>query len=179
MEKAVFLDRDGTIIADGGYMFEESQIEVFDGVRDALSALKENGWGVFILSNQSGVYRKYFTIEQAEAFQKMVEEKIGFPENFFDGVCLATDYPASDSGYRKPSPRYLLECAEKFGLNLSKCWMAGDRISDWQCGINAGATPAALPTGEEFDEKTLAYIRENKVAVFKSFAEFANALLKG
>lgn len=179
MNKAVFLDRDGTIMADMDYMFGDSEIILFPKVRESLLELKEAGFKLFILTNQSGVFRGYFTLEQAEAFQKKIMEALGLPADFFDGVCMAIDDPKSCGGYRKPSPKYLLECAEIFDLDLSESWMAGDRRSDWECAINAGAKPGAFSTGKKWDEETREYIKTRNIPVFDTFEDFKNKVLEG
>lgn len=146
--KALFLDRDGTLIVDKHYLAEASGVELLPGVVEGLRAALSKGYRLFLFSNQAGVGRGYFPVEAAHAVNARMEELIGLRRPLFEGICLATEAPDQPVLYRKPCPRYILETVSTLGLNPSACWMVGDREIDVQAGLNAGIRAAGLTCGK-------------------------------
>ena len=145
--QAIFLDRDGTVIEWVDYISEVGEVRLCEGIVGALEVLKRKGCRVFLHTNQSGVGRGYFGMEAVEEVNGRMFELLGVGEDFFDGICIATDDPSkglAEGSYRKPSARFELEMAEKFGLDLSRCVMIGDSICDVETGLNAGMKPVGL-----------------------------------
>ncbi|MDR1666013.1 MAG: HAD-IIIA family hydrolase [Puniceicoccales bacterium] len=136
--KALFLDRDNTLVHDPGYLHDPHQVRLLPGVIEALKWAKEAGHLLFLISNQSGVGRGFFTLEQALICTQRMVEQIGLGEELFREICLATETPDDPPVYRKPSPRFILEMIEKYTLDPHRSWMIGDRWTDVQTGINAG-----------------------------------------
>ena len=176
MKKAVFFDRDGTLIFDKEYMFKPEDLELVSGAKEALAALKKAGFGLFILSNQSGVPRGYFTLEQAEAFNGCFIDALGLGGGVFDGVCLAIEPPDATDGYRKPSPKYVLEQMQKYALSPENVWVVGDRKSDWQTALNAHCNAVAVRTGKPLSEADTDFIKANGVRLLDSVAELPEFL---
>jgi len=138
MRRALFLDRDGTIIEDRGYMDDPALVQLLPGAAETLRALAREGWVFVVVSNQSGVGRGLITQPEMEAVQAR------FMEMMRDaGVEIAASYicvhrPDEGCHCRKPSPFYVQEAAREFGLDLAQSWTIGDRRSDILCGKNAG-----------------------------------------
>ena len=113
---ALFLDRDDTIVRDEGYMSRPEQIVLLPGAADALRRARAAGFRLYLVTNQSGIGRGYYTLADAEACNRRLEALLGLS---FDGVCIAPERPDEPSRYRKPSPAYLLERIAADGLSLA------------------------------------------------------------
>ncbi|NJK90580.1 MAG: HAD family hydrolase [Blastochloris sp.] len=138
MKRAVFLDRDDTIIRNVPYLGDPARVELMPGAREGLILLREAGWPLYIVSNQSGVGRGLITKQQVRAVNEAMEEKLG--GGYFADYYLC--YAAPDDPYgaeeRKPSPAMLQQAAQEHDLDLRGSVMIGDRGSDVMCGKNAG-----------------------------------------
>lgn len=146
--RALFLDRDGTLIHDRDYLCDPAGVEIIPGVPAALRRARELGFLLFLFTNQSGIGRGLHTLEQAHSVNERMEELLGLPRPVFDGTCIAPEAPDQPSLYRKPSPRFILESIERHGLAPQSCWMVGDRETDIEAGIKAGVRTAAVCTGK-------------------------------
>ncbi|MCD8298461.1 MAG: HAD-IIIA family hydrolase [Opitutae bacterium] len=175
--QALFLDRDGTLIFDKDYLSDPREVELIPGVRDALWRVADSGCKLFLLTNQSGIGRGYFTLADYEKCHARFLELLGFPADAFVACGIAPEAPEQASRYRKPNPAFILEqLAANPSLSPENCWMVGDRASDWQCGLNAKIRSAAVATGKPIDADTAKWLRDNGVPLFADFAEFVAAL---
>ena len=173
---ALFLDRDGTLIEDSGYIGQPERVKPFDGAGEALRKLSSTHQ-IHLVTNQSGIGRGYYTWADAEACNRRMLELMGLPADFFAGVCIAPERPDEPSPYRKPSPKYLLEIIARESLDPATCWMVGDRMSDLGCGVAAGVRTALVRTTEHSDTPELqAFVEEHGIPSFDSFAAFADWL---
>lgn len=142
--KALFLDRDGTLIVDRHYLADPGQVELLPGVKDSLHGAVAAGYRLFLFTNQSGVGRGMFTLEAVHRCNARVAELLALPEPGFVEICNATESPDEPAVYRKPSPRFILEMLAKHSLAPAATWMVGDKLSDVQAGVNAGVRAALL-----------------------------------
>lgn len=155
LRKALFLDRDGTLIVDRGYLGDPSEVELIAGVREALHGFMARGFVLFLLTNQSGVGRGMISIEDVHACNERMLELLGLPSPGFTEIGIATETPDQPALYRKPSPRFIMEMITKYSLAPKETWMIGDKHSDVQAGVNAGvraaligaAAPTRVPPG--------------------------------
>ena len=169
---ALFLDRDGTLIEDSGYIGSPERVVPFSGAGEALRRAAER-FQIHLVTTQSGIGRGYYTLADAEACNRRMLELMGLPADFLAGVCIAPERPDEPSEYRKPSPRYLNEIIARDGLRPADCWMAGDRLSDLQCGVAAGVRTALIRTTEHSDTQEIrAFVDEHAIPAFDSFADF-------
>lgn len=145
--QAVFLDRDGTLIENRHYLASPDGVALLPGVRQALATIRELGARLFLFTNQSGVGRGYFTLADVEAVNRRMLELLDLGTDVFSGVCVAPERPDEPGGYRKPSPRYIVEMLSRHGIGADAAWMVGDSPVDWQAGLNAGVHVAALVSG--------------------------------
>lgn len=176
MNKALFLDRDGTLNYDVHHLHDPDELVVVKGARDALVRARELGFRFYLVTNQSGVNRGIFKMEDVYACNQRLLEELDLGEDLFDGVSIAPERPDEPSDYRKPSPRFLLEMIARDRLEASQCYMLGDRWSDWECGLNAGVNPVALRTGKDIDDKAQAIINERRIPLYDSIVEFVATL---
>ena len=143
---AVFLDRDGTLMEDLGYMGDPGQVRLYDGVREGLAALQARGFRTVIVTNQSGIARGFFTVEQFHAVHARFLELLG--PGLIDATYFCADHPDTATARRKPGPGMLLEAARDLDLDLARSWMIGDRAGDLEAGRRAGAQAILVRTGE-------------------------------
>lgn len=135
MRPALFLDRDGVINVDHGYVGKQEDFEFFPGIFDLCRIVKQAGYLVFVVTNQSGIGRGYYTEQD---FLKLNDWMCGvFKEH---GVEIDKVYycPSLDSPNRKPGPGMILRAAEEFDVDLSRSVLVGDKDTDIQAGIAAG-----------------------------------------
>ena len=144
MNRAVFLDRDGTIIEEKNYLSRAEDVVVFPGAAAALSRLHQAGFKLFIVSNQSGVGRGYFTLADVEKVNERLLRELGREQVRFGKVYFAPEAPDAPSRGRKPSPQFLLDARDEFGVDLARSYMIGDKLIDLECGWNAGVRKSIL-----------------------------------
>ncbi|MEI6218972.1 MAG: HAD-IIIA family hydrolase [bacterium] len=109
MNKALFLDRDGTIIFDKNYLADPNQVELIPGAAEALRIAMKLGYLMFLFTNQSGIGRKYFSMEDVLRVNTRMTELIGLDRPVFTGTCIAPETSAETPMSRKPSPKFILE----------------------------------------------------------------------
>lgn len=144
MNRAIFLDRDGTLIVEKNYLHRPEDVEVFPGTGAALKKLGAAGFQLFIVTNQSGIGRGYFTLAQAEAANARVTEILARDGVRFEKIYLAPEAPDQPSRGRKPSPQFLFDARDEFGVDLAQSFMVGDKLIDLECGWNAGVKQSIL-----------------------------------
>jgi len=144
---AVFLDRDGTIMHDVDYCGSPKQVTVFEGVPDALRRLRDAGFKICIITNQSGIARGYFTEADYRKVESEVERQVG--SGLIDATYFCPDLPDSGSPCRKPAPGMVFEAQRDLHLDLARSFFVGDKQIDAECGRNAGVRTILVPTGFE------------------------------
>jgi D-glycero-D-manno-heptose 1,7-bisphosphate phosphatase len=157
MNQAVFLDRDGTIIVDKHYLRHPEQVVPFPDAIPALTRLQTAGFRLFIVSNQSGVGRGYFTLEEVELVNDHLVKEFGRSGVHFEKIYIAPEAPEAPSRGRKPSPQFLFDARDEFGVSLGNSFMIGDKLSDLECGWNAGVQKSILVrtgSGAELERST-------------------------
>jgi len=169
---ALFLDRDGNLIRDHHHTCRVGQIEVLPGVREALLRCMDAGYRLLILTNQSGIGRGFFTWDDYRACHGRMLELLDLPAPGFLDAMAAPERPEEPSPYRKPSPRFIVESLARHGLDPTRCWMVGDRRTDWMAGLNAGIRSCAVRSGAPFREGDESFARENGVPIRADFPEF-------
>jgi len=174
--KALFLDRDGTLIIDRVYLSDPAGVELISGTIQALDLVIKHGYRLFLFTNQSGIGRGLHTLEDTHKVNARMEEVIGLKPPLFTDICIAPEGPKDPIVYRKPSPRFILESITKFDLDPTQCWMEGDSEADIKAALAAGIKIAAVKTGK-IDPSSLEVVAENKVPIFENFAAFINQYL--
>jgi D-glycero-D-manno-heptose 1,7-bisphosphate phosphatase len=144
MTPAVFLDRDGTLIEERNYLCRPEDVVVFPGVGRALGLLRAAGFKLFIVSNQSGVGRGYFTLADVERVNLHLAGELARDGATFDKIYIAPEAPDAPSRGRKPSPQFLFDARDEFGVDLTRSYMIGDKLIDLEAGWNAGVKKCVL-----------------------------------
>ena len=143
-KRAVFLDRDGTVIEEKDYLHRVEEVMILPGAIGALRRLQEGGFRLIFVTNQSGVGRGYFTLAEVEAVNAHLGRELARAGVRIDRVYVAPEAPGQPSRGRKPSPQFLLDARDEFGLVLPDCYMVGDKLIDLECGWNAGVRQSLL-----------------------------------
>jgi D-glycero-D-manno-heptose 1,7-bisphosphate phosphatase len=145
LRKAVFFDRDGTLMEEVDYCSDPAQVKVFAGVPEAIEELKRAGFLAIIVSNQSGIGRGLFSEAQYAAVQREALRQIGAQR--IDASYFCADLPTAPTARRKPAPGMVLEAAAAFGIDLVASFLVGDKASDIECGRRAGTRTILVRTG--------------------------------
>jgi D-glycero-D-manno-heptose 1,7-bisphosphate phosphatase len=151
MVKAVFLDRDGVIIEDAGYIGEIGRVKFLPGVGPAIRRLNGAGFKVIIVTNQAGVARGYFDEAAVREVNAYVRQKLASEEAMIDGIYYCPHHAEGTvAAYRracecrKPNPGMLLAAAGDFGIALGESFLIGDKESDIEAGRRAGCRTILL-----------------------------------
>jgi D-glycero-D-manno-heptose 1,7-bisphosphate phosphatase len=146
---AIFVDRDGTIMQDTDYCSDPKQVQIFRGVPEALRRLKSNGFKLIIITNQSGIGRGLFTIDQYRAVEAEVLRQLG--DGLIDSTYFCPDVPGQHSSCRKPAPGMILRATREHRINPARSFLIGDKEIDAECGRNAGVRTIRVQTGPQRD----------------------------
>jgi D-glycero-D-manno-heptose 1,7-bisphosphate phosphatase len=179
MNQAVFLDRDGTLIAEKHYLHRPEDVEIFPGAGPALKRLAEAGFKLIVVTNQSGIGRGYFTLAEAERVNAKVAGEFARDGVHFAKTYIAPEAPDQPSRGRKPSPQFLFDARDEFHLNLAESFMVGDKLIDLECGWNAGVKKSILVRtgyGAELERQSPAKILP--AAVVDGLSEMAAWILE-
>jgi D-glycero-D-manno-heptose 1,7-bisphosphate phosphatase len=144
MNRAVFLDRDGTLIEDKDYLHRPEEVVLFPGVQAALGRLEKAGFALFLVTNQSGVGRGYFTLADVERVHDHLARELARDGVRFHKIYVAPEAPDQPSRGRKPSPQFLFDARDEFGVLLGESYVVGDKFIDLECGWNAGLKKSLL-----------------------------------
>ena len=119
-------------------------MELLPGVPDALKRLQDTGFLLFVVTNQSGIGRGYFTEADLHAVNARLVEWLSAAGIHFERIYFAPEAPDQPSRGRKPSPQFLFDARDEFGLDLARSYMIGDKLADLECGWNAGVKASVL-----------------------------------
>ncbi len=152
---ALFLDRDGVLNHDHGYVGSQDRWEWVDGAREAVAAATAHGWHVFIVTNQAGVARGLYGEPEVGALQMWVADELRRAGGTLDDWRFCpyhtegkVDAYRRDSDWRKPAPGMLLDLVRAWELNPRHCVMVGDKDTDVQAGVAAGMRSLLFPGGD-------------------------------
>jgi D-glycero-D-manno-heptose 1,7-bisphosphate phosphatase len=142
--KAIFIDRDGTLIVDKDYLHKAEEVQFFDGAVLALKQAIDAGFDLVMVTNQSGVGRGYFTIEDVHEVHDHIARELSTKHVSLLRIYVAPEAPDEPSRGRKPSPKFLYDARDTYGIDLARSYMIGDKLIDLECGWNAGVKKAIL-----------------------------------
>ena len=134
MALAVFLDRDGTIIEDPGYLHEPGKVKLLPGAAEAIRQLKDAGYLVVTVTNQSGIARGLYTVADYEAVQRRLRELLTAHGAHLDGSYFCPHQPelTGPCDCRKPGTKLFRDAQAALGIDFGGSWWVGDRLSDVQ-----------------------------------------------
>lgn len=152
--RAVFIDRDGTISEEVGYVNHPSRYRVFPYAAEAIKRLNEAGWLAVLVTNQAGVARGYFTEDVIGAVHTLLAQELERGGARLDAIYYCPHHPSVgeppyrfDCDCRKPRPGLIRRAAADLDIDLERSWMVGDRYSDTELARNAGTRAALVLSG--------------------------------
>ena len=144
MKRAVFLDRDGTLIEEKEYLHRPEEVVLVPRVGSALKRLQDAGFKLFIVTNQSGVGRGFFSMADVDKVNAHLERELARDGVRIEKIYIAPEAPDQPSRGRKPSPQFLFDARDEFALDLTQSYMVGDKLIDLECGWNGGLKKCLL-----------------------------------
>lgn len=176
MKKAIFIDKDGTLIEDIPYNVDPTRLRFSDGAVDALKIFSRLGFSLIIISNQSGIARGYFDEHDLHQVRITLTEMLASRGVKLDAFYFCPHHPDGEvepynieCHCRKPRPGMILGAAQQHNIDLSRSWMIGDILNDVEAGNRAGCKTILLDNGYETEWKTSQY--RKPTATVSSFAE--------
>lgn len=143
--KAIFIDKDGTLIPDIPYNVNPDAITLMDGAAEGLLRLQKEGFKLIVITNQSGVARGIFKEEELKGVEEKLKVLLADQGVFLDAFYYCPHHPdgiikeySFDCDCRKPNAGMILKAASEFNIDLSRSWMIGDFLKDVEAGIKAG-----------------------------------------
>ena len=156
MTKAAFLDRDGTINVDHGYVFEISKFEFTDRAAEGLKKLQQGGYALAVITNQSGIAAGYYGVAEMEKLHSYMKRQLLKSGVKIDAIAYCPHARAGDCECRKPKIGMIKQVVEKIGeIDFKKSWTIGDKEADVLMGQAAG-TKTALVRSQYWQENDLA-----------------------
>ena len=162
LKRAVFLDRDGTINVDHHYLADPALFVLIPGTGPALRELQDAQFCLFIVTNQSGIGRGYYTEGAMHAVNARMKAELAEWGVRFEKIYFSPEAPEQPSRGRKPSPQFLFDARDEFGLDLAASYMVGDKYLDLETGWSAGCAASILVRtgyGGEVEQKYRAQLR--------------------
>ncbi len=156
LRPAAFVDRDGTINVERHYLGNPDELELIPGVAVGLKDLQRQGFVLVVLTNQSGVARRYFTLDAVAAVHARLAEMLAAEGVTLDAVYICPHGPADACDCRKPKPGMALKAAADLGLDLGRSVMIGDKAVDLGLGRAIGARTVLVRTGHGLAEEASA-----------------------
>ncbi|HTZ39960.1 MAG TPA: HAD family hydrolase [Syntrophales bacterium] len=152
--RAVFVDRDGTLNEEVGYLSRMDQLKIFPRAVEAIRLVNASGMKAVVISNQSGIARGYFTEDFVRSVHDRINQLLGAEGARIDGFYVCPHHPVHGSGIykrdcdcRKPKPGLLLQAAAEMNIDLARSYMIGDMLKDIEAGKKAGARGILVKTG--------------------------------
>jgi len=150
LRRAAFLDRDGTIIEDTGFVRDADGVRLIKRSAEAIRRLNEAGWVVVVVTNQSGIARGLFTTKEYDAVAARVDALLAEHGAHIDATYMCPHHPdvTGPCDCRKPGLKHYLAAAEQFGIDFTKSIFVGDRMSDLEPARSLGGTGVLVQTGD-------------------------------
>jgi D-glycero-D-manno-heptose 1,7-bisphosphate phosphatase len=155
-DRAIFLDRDGTLIHPEHYPSRPEQIVLYDGLAAELRTAQAAGLRLVVITNQAGIARGYFSLADLEAMHAYLHRQLLLHGVRLDGIYYCPHHPdgsaaefAKECLCRKPNPGMLRQAASELGIDLFASWMVGDILDDVQAGNSAGCRTVLVDLGTE------------------------------
>ena len=146
MNTAVFLDRDGVLIADKGYVYRRADIILLAGVAEQLHTLKQRGYLLIVITNQSGVGRGYYGHSDVFAAHRTIQAQLAKAAGVqLDAFYYCPHTPNDACACRKPKPQLLLRALRDFNIDASQSYLVGDKDSDLECARRGGVQGVSAP----------------------------------
>jgi len=181
--RAVFLDRDGTLNEDTGYIKNPEEVKLFTGTAEGLFNLKNAGYKLIVISNQSGIARGLITVDDVKKINEKINQLLSVSKVKIDEFYFCPSHPdystEKETRCRKPSPELVYTASREHKIDLQKSYFIGDSVSDILCGFNANLRTILVQTGQGKESLSILQ-KENKIPSFvaKNILDASNYILK-
>jgi len=177
--RAVFLDRDGTIVEDPGFLHEPGKVRLLPGAAEAIHQLNQTGWLVITVSNQSGIARGLYDAAAYSAVERRLAELLAAHDARLDAAYFCPHHPdfTGPCECRKPGLKLFRDAKAALGLDLKHCYWVGDRLSDVEPAHKLGGRALLVETGRGATHVGKA--RALGIAVVPDFAAAVAAIVRG
>ena len=149
--KACFLDRDGVINHDIGYLHRAADFRWIEGAIEAIKYLKKHNFLIIVISNQSGVERGFYKKEDVIKLHDWINKELKKNKTSIDDFFFSTELPNEEPVERKPSPKMINSAIEKYKLKKKECFLVGDKLTDVEAAQNAGINGYLFKGGNLLD----------------------------
>lgn len=170
--KAVFIDRDGTLIEEVNFLHRVEELQFFPFTDEAIRLLKENGFLVVLVTNQSGIGRGIYTVDDMHSIHEQIQADL---TEKLDAIYFCPHLPNENCDCRKPRLGMIEAALADLEIDLENSWMIGDKILDVELGLNAGIKPILVLTG--YGEKHLPELKRPPFAVADNLMEAVRIVL--
>ena len=181
MEKAVFLDRDGTINKEVTYLYRPEDLIILPGVPQAIKRLKDHGFRIIVVTNQAGIARGYYTVEQMHKLHQYLNDRLKKDGAWIDRFYYCPHHPQHGIGEykkmcrcRKPGTGMFEAARQEYGIDKNRSYMIGDKRIDVQAGHNFGICSILVGTGYGMEER-----EESRSLGEEPFYDFYSETLMG
>ncbi len=172
---AVFLDRDGTLNEDSGYVTLPEQLILFSGVPEAIARLNQLGGHVILVTNQSAIGRGWLTAEGLHRIHQRLADLLRVEGGVIDDVFFCPHRPDEECACRKPEAAMITQAAERYSLDLSQSFFVGDKASDLQAAYRAGV-PGVLVMTSDYSEDALKARDDGQFSIVHVAQTFVHAV---
>jgi len=151
--KAVFIDRDGTINVNVGYIDNPDKFQMYPGIAKGIKLLQDNGFKIIVITNQSGISRGFFTEETLKKIHERMMKELSKKDASIDGLYFCPHHPKDNCNCRKPKTEMFEKAIKKHDVDVSKSFVIGDRMLDVEVGHRIGCKTVLIPERKEMVEK--------------------------
>lgn len=176
--KAIFLDRDGTLNQDLGYVHKNADWIWLPEVLEALKMFRDAGWLLVVISNQSGVGRKLFRLEDLKNLESYVDEELKSHNIVISGWYDCIHVPEAGCGCRKPAPGLIFDAVRDLTIDSALSWMIGDRIKDVEAGMAAGCRTGLIKNFKYPEDAIIAKTMYPHIQIWDSLLESAQYICR-
>lgn len=181
--RAVFFDRDGTLNYDPGYLGDPNLVKLYPNVPEGIRKLKDNGFKIIVISNQSGIARKLITHSDVRAVNKRINEILSDNNSEVNDFYYCSSHPDFSSldecKCRKPSPSMVFTASKEHNIDLKNSFFVGDKAIDVECGNNAGIETILVMNGKNKEEINSLQKQDKSVNfIAKNFLDACNHILQ-
>jgi len=153
--KAVFVDRDGTINANLGYIDDPNDLKIYPSVAKGIKILKENGFKIIVITNQSGITRGYFSEEILEKVHQKMKNELSKKGASIDAIYYCPHHPNDGCNCRKPNTGLFQQAIRELNIDVKRSFIIGDRMLDVEAGYKIGCKTVLVPENKEKVEKEM------------------------
>ncbi len=177
LNRAIFLDRDGTLIRDAHYLNSIAGVRLYKGVAGALATLKKRGFKLIVISNQSGISRGIVSKTMVEMINRYLSGLLWKASRVrFDAVYYCPHAPQDNCLCRKPKPDLIQRACRRFNIDLTASYVVGDKICDMDLARAIGVKPLLVLTGHGRGEYKK--LKNRQITKFGNFREATRWILK-